>query len=116
MKAADVICASDIPTSHLLGLALTVPVVSTRNELFGRSHAFYSIASDLITAIEFILAEPDEDKRRYYAAHALGRAGYRLADRSTLDPDPDQRSQSSGSPQSLGNGILRMTLKPSRDW
>lgn len=80
--AADVIYASGMPTSHLIGLALTVPVNAHpgRNELYGRSHAFYSIAADIVSAIEFITAEPDDSKRRRYAARALGLAGYRLAD------------------------------------
>ena len=78
--AADAIYASGMPTSHLIGLALTVPTVPGRSELYGRSHAFYSIAQDVLSATEFVMAEQDESKRRQYAARALGSAGYQVAD------------------------------------
>ena len=82
-NSRDEIYVSVIPTAHLLGLALTVPTVDGKNELFGRSHAWYSIASTQVAAIEFILAQDDPLKVRHYAAEALARAGYDLADIDT---------------------------------
>lgn len=74
---------SDMPTGRLLALALTLPTVDGRNDLFGRSHAWYAIASTQARAIEFAM-EATTDYRREMAARALSRAGHELHHLLTL--------------------------------
>jgi hypothetical protein len=76
-RTRDEIAGSDLSTEGLAELALRLPVVEGRSDLFGRSHAWYSIASTQTAAIEFALAAT-EAHRRHFAAQALARAGYEL--------------------------------------
>lgn len=79
------IFTSDMATNRLAALALTLPVASNRNELFGRSHAFYAIAHTQADAIMFVLDSCTADvERRTVAARALALAGHTLAHLRTL--------------------------------
>ena len=86
------IAGSDLATEILAGLALRVPVVEGRSDLFGRSHAWYSIASTHAAAADFMGAATGTDRRRY-AAQALARAGYELAGIRALVTHPDDVRQ-----------------------
>lgn len=66
---------SPLRTDALLALALTLPVNEQGNELFGRSHAWYSIASSQARAIMYALSTT-EPYTRQMAARALASAGY----------------------------------------
>lgn len=74
---------SDIATGRLIALALTLPVVKTRNDLFGRSHAWYAIAHSQARAVEFAMEATPEDQRGM-AARALALAGHELRHIRTL--------------------------------
>lgn len=67
---------SDIATGRLVALALTLPTVDGRNELFGRSRAWYAIASTQAAAIQFAVERPMD--QREMAARALAMAGHEL--------------------------------------
>lgn len=81
----DEITTSDIPTGRLMALALTLPTVPGRSELFGRDHAFYAIASDQVSAIEWVF-RTDPGTHRIMAARALALAGHTLAGIRALAP------------------------------
>jgi hypothetical protein len=92
---------SDMPTNRLAAAALTLGTVDGRNELFGRSHAWYSIASTQAAAIEFLM-DVTEIRRRRLAATALAKAGYQasqLAGRDAFEIGsipavaPDERAE-----------------------
>jgi hypothetical protein len=76
---AEEIQTSDMPTSHLIALALTAPTIPGRSELFGRDRAYYSIASTPVATLEFLLDTSDDHDRRVFCARALALAGYSLA-------------------------------------
>jgi hypothetical protein len=69
---------SDMATARLVALALTLPTRDFRNELWGRSHAWASIASSQASAIQFVIEHPTD--QREMAARALARAGHQLRD------------------------------------
>lgn len=75
--------ASDMPTSHLIALAITAPTITGRSELFGRDRAFYAIAHTPVAALEFLL-DASEDDRRVICARALALAGYTLPEAREL--------------------------------
>jgi hypothetical protein len=69
---------SDVPTNRLAAAALTLATISGRNELFGRSHAWYSVASTQTAAAEFLMDATDK-RRRQMSSAALAKAGYQLS-------------------------------------
>lgn len=77
---ADAVAASAVPTERLVELALSRPTVEGRSELYGRTHAYYSIAASLPAAVEFMGTVSGEAERRRIAARALALAGYELSD------------------------------------
>lgn len=74
------IAASEFTTNRLMALALSLPTVPGKSELFGRDSAFYAIGADRAQAIEFMLNSPDDSVRRRMASRALAMAGYDAAD------------------------------------
>jgi hypothetical protein len=73
------IAESGVSTEKLVTLALTRPVRDLTNELYGRSHAWYAIASTQEQAREFIAAQTPDEQRRM-ASRALAMAGYAASD------------------------------------
>lgn len=80
----DEIIASDLQTEHLVTLALGLPVVDGRSELYGRSHAYYSIGHTREAALEYVNGVGDDTRRRHIAARALALAGYAVYDVRSL--------------------------------
>lgn len=77
--AYEELLTSEVPTEHLLALALTLETVPGRSQLHGREHAFYSISHTQAAAIEFILTVADPVSRRRMAVRALSDAGWTLS-------------------------------------
>jgi hypothetical protein len=80
--AADEMLLSQLENPRLLALALTLPTVPGRSELYGRSHAYYAIAASQQAAIEHVMTWAEQGGQHalhVMAARALAAAGYDLA-------------------------------------
>ena len=74
-----VIAESGVSTENLVTLALTLTTRDFTNVLWGRSHAWYAIASTQAQARDFITAQGPGEQRRM-ASTALAKAGYTASD------------------------------------
>ena len=76
----EAIRQSDMPTEQLAWLAVTLPVQELGNELFGRSHCWYAIASSRVAAFNWLHSLGGDDttgaKLREVASKALGLGGW----------------------------------------
>jgi hypothetical protein len=75
--------ASDMPTDKLFWLALSQPVAEFGNELYGRSHCWYSLGHTQAVAWTWLQGLRAEDPAgaatRKHAARALGLGGWDVA-------------------------------------